>query len=352
MRTIPHRVPLSRRHVHGAVSLIRSATDGAAAATSPRASTGAATDRGPNPPSFAAPVLIHHSSQMPVENFTEGQPPSVILLDGPPGTPFVWHRVLPLLRSSGLRPRTVKQAAYPGTIDRTGDQFKAATDIAQLLVDLQQWPAVIVGHGAGSGVALALAATTPNHVRALVLAGPTPGLQTTSIADRLLAVRVLGPAMTCLGFRLAGLALHLPALRRRVLTNGAGLNTNDAKYFVREITFGTIWRTFVKEQRRLVDDAPRRNQQLAGINCPVLILSGARDRTRSPRCARALRRLLPGAEVIATAAAGHLIPLDDPHSVTDAVLRALRRDYRDSLSARPRPSQSREAPKHRNRDQP
>lgn len=351
MRTIPHRVPISRCHVRGASSLKRSATGGAAGATSPRASTGTATDRGEIPPSVAAPVLIHHSSEMPFEDFAEGRSPSVVLLDGPPGTAFMWHHVLPVLRSRGLQPCTVKQPGCPTIVDRTGDPFTAATDIARLLVDQQHWPAVIVGHGGGAGVALALAATAPNHVRALVLAGPTTGPQTTSIADRLLAARVLGPAVTCFGFRLAGLALHLPALRRRVLSAGAGLSTNDAKDLVREITFGTMWRTFVKEQRRLVSDARRRNQQLAGIDCPVLILSGARDGTRALRCGRALRRLVPGSEVIATAAAGHLIPLDDPHSVTDAVLRALRLEYRASLSARPYPSQSRKTPTQRNRDQ-
>ncbi|MDP9091373.1 MAG: alpha/beta hydrolase [Actinomycetota bacterium] len=275
MRPIPHRVPIFRRHLRGAASLKRSATGGAADATSARASTVTATDRGQIPPSVAAPVLIHHSSEMPVEDFAEGQSPSVVLLDGPPGTPFIWHHVLPVLRSRGLQPCTVKQPGCPTIVDRTGDPFTAATDIARLLVDQQRWPAVIVGYGRGAGVALALAATAPNHVRALILAGPTAGPQTTSFADRLHAARVLGPAVTCFGFRLAGLALHLPAIRRRVLSAGAGLSPNDAKDLVRELKFGIIWRTFVKEQRHLVSGGRRRDQQLAGIDCPVLILSGS-----------------------------------------------------------------------------
>jgi pimeloyl-ACP methyl ester carboxylesterase len=311
---------------------MRSATGGAAGATSTRAST-------------------HHSSEMPFEEFADGRTPSVVLLDGPPGTPFMWHHVLPVLRSRGLQPCTIKQPGCPTTVDRTGNPFTAATDIARLLVDQQRWPAVIVGHGRGAGVALALAVTAPNQVRALVLAGPTPDLPTTTIPDRVLAAPMLGPAVTWFGFRLAGLALHLPALRRRVLSTGAGLSTYDAKQLVREITFGTIWRTFAREQQHLVSDARRRNQQLAGIDCPVLILSGARNGTRALRCGRALRRLLPSSEVIATAAAGHLIPLDDPYSVTDAVLRALRREYRASLSARPYPSPTRKPPTQRNRDQ-
>jgi pimeloyl-ACP methyl ester carboxylesterase len=139
-------------------------------------------------------------------------------------------------------------------------------------------------------------------------------------------------------------------LRRAILTTRAGLNARDAKQFVRHITFGSAWRTFVREQRRLVSDARRRNQQLSRIDCPVLIVDGTHHRI-VPRTGTALRRLLPGSEVITTAATGHLIPIDDPDSVADAVLRALRYEYRTSLSARPFTRQPPQAQIHRNRDQ-
>ena len=148
---------------------------------------------------------------------------------------------------------------------------------------------------------------------------------------------------------MAGLALHLPALRRGILTTRAGLNARDAKQFVRHITFGSAWRTFASVQRRLVSDARRRNQLLSRIDCPVLIVAGTHDRIVAPRTGTALRRLLPGSEVIATAATGHLIPIDDPDSVADAVLRALRYDYR--TSARRFRRQRPQAQIHASRDQ-
>ena len=353
MRTIPHRVPISPRHTHGAVPLETSATEGPAGSTSPCSSAGTARDCGPLPSAFAAPVLIHHPSTTSADGGEEA--PSVLLLDGPPGTPFMWHRVLPVLRSRGVQPCTVKRPDSPATAGQAGDPFTAAADIAQLLEDQQRCPAVIVGYSFGAGTALALAASAPRHVRALVLVAPAAGLQSISIADRLLAAPMLGPVMTCLGFRLAGLTLHLPALRRAILTTRAGLNARDAKQFVRHITFGSTWRTFASEQRRLVSDARRRNQQLSRIDCPVLIVDGTHDRIVAPRTGTALRRLLPGSEVITSAATGHLIPIDDPDSVADAVLRALRYEYRTSLSARPfkrqRPQARAQAPIHGNRDQ-
>jgi pimeloyl-ACP methyl ester carboxylesterase len=354
MRTIPRRVPISPRHAPGAVPLEASATEGPAASTSPCSSAGASRDCRPRPPAFAAPVLIHHPSNTSADGGEEA--PSVILLDDPPGTPFMWHRVLPVLRSRGVQPCTVKRPDNPATAGQVEDPFTtAAADIAQLLEDQQRCPAVIVGYGFGAGTALTLAASAPRHVRALVLVAPAAGLRSISIGDRLLAAPTLGPVVTCVGFRLAGLALHLPALRRGILTTRAGLNARDAKQFVRRITFGSTWRTFASEQRRLVSDARRRDQRLSRIDCPVLIVDGTHDRIVAPRPGTALRRLLPGSEVITTAAAEHLIPIDDPDSVADAVLRALRYEYRTSLSARPfkrqRPQARAQAPIHGNRDQ-
>jgi pimeloyl-ACP methyl ester carboxylesterase len=349
MRTTPHRVPIFARHTHGAVPLETSATERPATSTSPCSSAGTARDCGPLPPAFAAPALIHHPSNTPADG--GGETPSVLLLEGPPGTPFIWHQVLPVLRSRGLQPWTVKRPDKPGTAGQAEDPFTAAAaDIAQLLDDQQRSPAVIVGYRFGAGTALALAASAPRHVRALVLVAPAAGLQSISIADRLLAAPMLGTVVTCLGFRLAGLALHLPALRRAILTTRAGLNARDAKQFVRHVTFGSTWRTFAGVQRRLVSDARRRNQQLSRIDCPVVIVDGTYDRIVARRTETALRRLLPRSEVITTAATGHLIPLDDPDCVADAVLRALRHEYRTSLSARPFKRQRPRAPIHGNRD--
>jgi pimeloyl-ACP methyl ester carboxylesterase len=270
-------------------------------------------------------VLIQHTANGEAD-LRESGTPGVLLLDGPPGTPFVWHRVLPLLRRRGVQPGTVKRPAYPAEAGPIGDPFAAAADIAQLLDDERHEPAVIVGHSLGVGVAMALAASAPRHVRALVLVEPAPDIQSIRLTDRLLAAPILGPAVACLGFRVAGLALHLPPIRRAVLSTQVGAYAREDKALVREIAFGTLWRTFVREQRRLVGDARRRNHQLRRIDCPVVIVASDDVRAVAPRSSRALRRLVPGAEVIASTAAGYLIPIDDPECVADAVARSWHRD--------------------------
>jgi pimeloyl-ACP methyl ester carboxylesterase len=303
MTTSAHRVPLgARRHPP---ALVRHPVIGAARAAGAEADADADADA-----------------------------PSVLLLDGPPGTPFMWHRVLPVLRSRGVQARTVKRPDFPPADDLVVDPFAPAADLAATLDDQQREPAVVVGYSLGAGTALALAARAPEHVRALVLVAPAAGLQSISLADQVLATPTIGPALAWLGFRATGLALHIPLLRKGILTNRGGLAPDDAKHVAHYIAFGAAWRAFATEQRRVVVDARRRNRELGRIACPVLIVDAAPNRLPYRRAATAVQKLLPGSQVLTTDAASHLIPIDDPDSVAEAVLRVLRVEYRSSLSSR------------------
>jgi pimeloyl-ACP methyl ester carboxylesterase len=117
------------------------------------------------------------------------------------------------------------------------------------------------------------------------------------------------------------LALHVPALRQRILSACVGLSVGDVKRVVRGLTYGTSWRSFVLQQRRMVTDAHRLHQTLSRIRCPVVIVAGTRDDIATPRAVTNLGRRLPGSEVIATDT-GHLIPIDAPDAVASAVLSA------------------------------
>jgi magnesium chelatase accessory protein len=315
MRATPHHVRFRPGRIGHAVRSETSATEGSAASA----------------PSWSG--AIGQPSTTSADSGDEA--PAVLLLDGPPGTPSIWHWVQPVLRSRGVHACTVTRPGSAASAGQAEDPFTtAAADIARLLHDQRWGPAVVVGYSAGAGTALALAAGAARSVRALVLVAPAAGLPSISIADRLLAAPAVGPVVTWIGFRVAGLALHLPALRRAILTTRAGLCTSEAKQVVAHITFGSSWRTFASDQRRLVSDTRRRNQLLGLIDCPVLVVDASHDRIVAHRTGTALRRLLPGSQVITIAASGRLIPIDDPDSVVDAVLRALREEYRASLSAR------------------
>jgi pimeloyl-ACP methyl ester carboxylesterase len=70
--------------------------------------------------------------------------------------------------------------------------------------------------------------------------------------------------------------------------------------------------------------------RLAAITCPVVIVAGTRDRIVRPGIVAALARQLPESNLITTDT-GHLIPIENPDAVVNAVLRALRWQYRNSL---------------------
>jgi pimeloyl-ACP methyl ester carboxylesterase len=255
---------------------------------------------------------------------------NVLLIHGQPGSSLIWTRVLPLLRSRGLSVLAIDRPGYGHTGGLAVDQFANAAAIAQVLERRQDSPAVIVGHSLGAGIALALAATAPRHVRALVLIAPAAGPSAITVSDRLLAAPIIGPTLTWFGFRAAGFALHIPLLRRRILTDRIGLSGADAKEVVRRITHGQVWRSFTIEQRHLVTDAHRLQDQLGAIQCPVVIVAGTRDRIVRPRLVATLASGLAESRITKTDT-GHLIPVDDPGAVVKAVLRALRWDYRNSL---------------------
>lgn len=315
MRTTPHHVQIWPRSTHRAVGLGSSATGRSAAVA---------------PPGSGA---LRQPSGAPTDDGEEA--PAVLLLDGPPGMRSIWHWVLPVLHSRGVQPCIVKRPDTAGPAGQAVDPFSIAAEIARLLYD-RRGPAVVVGHSVGAGTALALAAGFSRYVRAVVLVAPVAGLPSISITDRLLAAPMVGPVMTWLGFRLAGVALHLPALRRGILTTRAGLSPCQATQVVASLTFGSTWRTFASDQRQLVSEFRRRKQLMSIIECPVVVVDdGSQDRSAARRTGTALRRLLPSSDVITIAATGDVIPIDDPHSVADAILRALRQDYRASLSARP-----------------
>ncbi len=142
------------------------------------------------------------------------------------------------------------------------------------------------------------------------------------MTDRLLAAPVIGPALSWIGFRAAGLALHIPALRSRMLTRRFGLSAADAKKVVRSLTYGESWLRFTAEHRRLVTAAHQLQKLLGEIRCPVVTVTAAGGRGLDPHHVTALVKRVPTAN-LNTTDAQHVVPLDDLETVVTAVLEAL-----------------------------
>jgi pimeloyl-ACP methyl ester carboxylesterase len=169
--------------------------------------------------------------------------------------------------------------------------------------------AVVAGHSWGAGVALAMARRAPERVRALVLVCPvTPGEQLGRL-DRILAGNRAGPLLAHLAFLGAGVALARPALRRRIEPLVPGSDTTRWPELAR------AWRSFWVEQRALVDDLPT----LRGtLDTPTTVVIGARDHVTDPRAASAYAQEV-GAQVVEVPHAGHLLPMQRPAEVAEAI---------------------------------
>jgi pimeloyl-ACP methyl ester carboxylesterase len=282
--------------------------------------TGAAARRNPRP--SAAPVFIHPAAQRPSPDG-----PGVLLIHGGSGSALIWAHLEPLLRNRGLPVQVVEAPQHPAA-ELTAD----AAVLAHRLEPRSGGRRVIVGHGSGAGVAVALAATAPDCAQALILIAPTLQPPVIPLLGRALAAPVLGSAIAWLGFRAAGLAFRLPSLRRRLLVDGAGLTTTQAAQVMHSFSRGRAWRRFSIEQRRRVDEDKRLRRLLDQIDCPTLIIAGRHDRVALFAVVSVLAGQLPGALLVPTDS-GHLIPVDEPDLVLNAVLRA--RELRSRPAADP-----------------
>jgi len=153
-------------------------------------------------------------------------------------------------------------------------------------------PSVLVGHSMGALVAIEAALAWPDKVRALVLCGAAARLPVSEELLRL--IRDEHPRVP------AWLAQHglspaaKPAIRRGFLAAGVATNAE------------TMLADF--EAVRAADVGPR----LAELRCPIVWLDGADDRLVPPVAGR------PG-EVRTLAGVGHLIPIEAPGAIAEAV---------------------------------
>lgn len=246
--------------------------------------------------------------------------PAVLLLHGQPGGAADWDRVV-----DHLRGRAVTVA-----IDRPGwDGATAARDLegnaraALAALDARGLAqAVVVGHSLGGAIAAWLAAAAPDRVAALVLAAPAANQAALYPVDRWLAAPVAGEVAGSLTMAGVGLALTVPGVRRRIAAM-TGIDESYLAFLRRAALRPGAWRAYATEQRALVRDLPRLEAQLGSISAPTTIVAGAGDRIVPTQAARELAEQIPGAQLLVSEHAGHMLPQRDPQLLADAILAAL-----------------------------
>lgn len=248
--------------------------------------------------------------------------PAVLLLHGQPGGRGDWDGVAAHLADRAT-PIAVDRPGWDGATPARDLDGNARCAVAQLDArGIEQ--AVVVGHSFGGAIAAWLAATRPERVAALVLAAPAANLASLDALDRWLAAPLVGELAGGMTMAGAGLLLSLPGLRRRI-AQVTGLDPVYLAAARQAALRPTAWRSFATEQRALVRDLPELEARLAQITAPTTILAGAEDRIVPARAARALARQIPGARLIVSDHAGHLLPQHDPQLIADVVLEAVER---------------------------
>ena len=246
--------------------------------------------------------------------------PAVLLLHGQPGSAADWEGVVQRL---GARATAI-------AVNRPGwDGVHAAADLegnaraALAALDARHVSeAVIVGHSLGGGIAAWLAATRPERVTALVLAAPAANQAALYPIDRWLAAPLVGDVSSGVTMAGVGLALTVPWLRRRV-SAGTGIAESYLVDVGRAALRPGAWRAYASEQRTFVHELPGLERRLGSITAPTTIVAGARDRIVPLHAASELSEQIPGARLIVSDRAGHLLPQRDPQLLADAILAAL-----------------------------
>lgn len=252
-------------------------------------------------------VALAHAGRIHYAERGERRPdrPSAVLIHGAGASSAIWMMVLTRVARAGHAiaidlpghgPSADDGAALDGGRGLTLARYRDA--VGELAGTLCLGPSVLVGHSMGALVAIEAALAWPDKVRALVLCAAAPRLP----VDPELARLLRDDPHAVIGW-LADNALSpraRPAVRRGFLAAGEATPID-----VTRADFDIV---------RATDIGGR----LGALACPVTWLDGADDRIVPGTDGR------PGA-IVTLPDVGHLLPIEAPAAVADAVVATIAR---------------------------
>lgn len=223
------------------------------------------------------------------------------------------------------------------TIDQLGRDLRAVLDVAA-----PEGPLVLAGHSMGGMTIMSLAGHYPDYLqerlRGAVLMSTSAGggglvqLGLGKLLD--LAVVRLGPGVLAnlsrrrdvwTGLRRVGSRVEMAAVQRY----GFGAEVpKDLLRRVSDVIFGTSLDTIGAFLPQL-DELDVRESLRGLVGTPVLVINGTKDELTPPEHSVALVEALPDAEHVVVPGAGHLLPLERPDLVDEAVLALVERGATD-----------------------
>lgn len=245
----------------------------------------------------------------------DGEGPPVLLVHGQLGRAEDWLAVMALLRDR----HRVLAPDRPGS-GANGDGPSGMAANADVLADLLREqggaPATVVGHSWGGGVAILLAAGHPELVSGLVLAGSVGSGSSVGRFDRVLATPVVGATLVSVALFFAGRAVPWCRARLRRLPPPLGPRLAavlpDRPFATGRRMRRRVRRTFLVEQRALLDELGDVASALPGISTPTIVVSGQWDGVVAPQAERDLAEAIPGARLVTLPCVAHFLPRDAP----------------------------------------
>jgi pimeloyl-ACP methyl ester carboxylesterase len=260
---------------------------------------------------------------VPLEADEVGEGPAVVLLHGQPGSRADWSRVATRLRGC-FRVITPDRPGYGSTGGPARGLVDNADAVASLLDRLEIDAATVAGHSWGGGVALLLAHRHPERVRGLVLISSVGPQFRPSPLDHLLALPGVGPLVTLGGLRLVSRALLLPHLRRVFGNDVAALDDDGIRQLVQTLQRPGVWRSIVREERALFEEAALLVDAVAGVRTPTTVVQGEIDSIVPAAWGRGLARDVRDGRLIEIPGVGHVVPVEAPEVVAAAVAQTAR----------------------------
>ncbi len=246
----------------------------------------------------------------------EGTGDPVLLVHGHTFDRRVWDEVAPLLVDAGRRViRPDLRGHGLSTRPDTGYHHSHhAADMAAVLGGAGAGSATVVGYSVGGAVALEMALTMPERVRALVLAAPVlpdrpfePEFFAT-LKEVAATIRSAGVEAAMLGPWLEGpllaTSLDAPGVREKLVP------------MLRDFPGAE----YLATERDRIERSWTVPDRLAEIDVPAAVLVGDRDMAGFRAWADEIAAAIPGASLRVVHDAGHLLPYTAADALADGVL--------------------------------
>ncbi len=234
----------------------------------------------------------------------------IVLLHGQPGSRSDWQQLVGLLPAD-RRVLALDRPGYGASSHPAGGFVQNARAVIADMDAAGIERAVLIAHSYGGGVALSMARLAPGRVEALVLlASVGPGCLTGW--DRLLAAPVAGEVCAVTAWWLTpwlARARLAVIARRRHRPVAASEYVNWHIWASARYDNGSLWRTFLTEQRALVGELGALTASLADVRQPVLLIADPQDTLVPVETTHQLAAALPDARVELVHNVGHHLPL-------------------------------------------